>query len=81
MSRKIPYDKPAKIVTWTDSSLQNTQVHVSELPTPEIIVSVGFVVKETDAYIVLARDDHKDNEWRGIVAIPRCAITHIQDVA
>lgn len=74
------FNRPAKIVVWTDSSLQNSQVHVSEIPSPEVIVSVGWLVKETPSTVVLARDDHKDDEWRGLCAIPRCSITHIHDV-
>ncbi len=75
------YDNPIVAVTWTDSSLQNGQVHVSDTPEPEIIVSVGWLVKENAVRIVLARDDHKDDEWRGLCAIPRRAISHVERIA
>lgn len=60
-----------RLVTWIDSSLQNGQVDRSEYPAPELIRSVGFVVEETDAFLTLARDDMKDDEFRGLLCIPK----------
>lgn len=64
-----------RIVKWLDSSLQNGQVDATEFPEPCLITSVGFVVKETDDYIVLARDDMgHDGDFRGLCAIPKLAV-------
>jgi hypothetical protein len=58
-------------VVWTDSSLQNGQVDERELPEPENIASVGWVVKSDETHIVLAREDMNNGDWRGLIAIPR----------
>lgn len=63
-----------QIVTWIDSSLQNGQVDKSEFPKPMTVTSTGFVVEETDTYIVLARDNMGDGDFRGLCAIPKIAI-------
>jgi hypothetical protein len=65
-----------RLVLWIDSSLQNGQVDIHEFPKPVIVSSVGFVVKETETYIVIARDDMGEGEFRGLCAIPRIAITN-----
>ena len=67
--------REVRVVRWTDSSLQNGQVDSSEFPEPCVITSVGWLVKETDDYLVLARDDMgHDGDFRGLVAIPRLAV-------
>ena len=63
-----------RTVRWIDSSIQNVQVGSEDFPRPARIVSIGFVVDETEEYVTLARDDHGDGEWRGLVAIPKIAI-------
>lgn len=63
-----------RIIRWIDSSLQNGQVDASEFPEPVVITSVGFVVKETPQYVVLARDDMGDGDFRGLCAIPTIAV-------
>lgn len=60
-----------RIVSWIDSSLQNGQVGKDDYPTPELIRSVGFVVEETSEHVTLARDDMKDDEYRGLICIPK----------
>lgn len=65
-----------RVVKWVDSSLQNGQVDASDFPVPVVITSVGFVVKETDGHVVLARDDMgHDGDFRGLCAIPKIAVT------
>lgn len=62
-------------VCWIDSSLQNGQVDKADFPKPVVITSVGFVVEETDEYVVLARDDMgHDGDFRGLCAIPKLAV-------
>lgn len=57
-------------VVWVDSCLQNYQVGKDEYPKPEEIISVGFLVEQTDEYITLARDDMKLDQFRGLICIP-----------
>lgn len=64
------------ILKWIDSSLQNGQVDKSEFPKPMIVESVGFIVEETEDYVVLSRDDMGDGDFRGLCAIPKIAILH-----
>ena len=68
--------REARVVKWIDSCLQNGQVDESGFPEPVVITSVGFVVKETDDYLVLARDDmgQEDGDFRGLCAIPKLAV-------
>ena len=61
-------------VRWTDSSLQNVQVDRDDFPRPEVIVSVGYVVEETDEYVTLARDDMGNGDYRGLLCIPKIAV-------
>jgi len=63
-----------RIIRWVDSSLQNGQVDSSEFPEPCVIESVGWLAYEDDEYLVLARDDMGDGEFRGLLAIPKRAI-------
>lgn len=63
-------------IRWVDSSLQNGQVDRHDFPKPVVITSVGFVVEETEDYIVIARDDMgHDGDYRGLCAIPKTAVT------
>lgn len=64
------------IVDWVDSSLQNGQVGADDYPTPERIRSIGWLIKEGDDHVLLARDDHREDEYRGLLAIPRECIKH-----
>ena len=65
----------SRIVRWIDSCYLEGQGDESEFPKPSILTSVGFVVRETDDHIVLARDNcGHDGEYRGLIAIPKIAI-------
>lgn len=57
-------------VEWIDSSLQNVQVGRFDYPKPELIRSVGWLVEETPGFVTLARDDHEDDQFRGLLCIP-----------
>lgn len=72
------YIKPEiAIIEWIDSSLQNGQVDKTEFPGPVVITSVGFLVKDVPFFVVLARDDMGDGDYRGLLAIPRSSIISI----
>lgn len=67
--------KVIRVVRWIDSSIQNGQVDKDDFPKPETITSVGFVVEDTNEYVVLSRDDMAhEGDYRGLVAIPRVAV-------
>ena len=72
-------DYVPQLVRWLDSSVQNGQVDKHDFPEPVVIRSLGFLVRETDEYVVLARDDMGDGDYRGLVAIPRIAILKAGD--
>ncbi len=67
--------KPVQMIEWVDSSLQNGQVDSDDFPKPTTIMSVGFIVDETDEYITIARDDMGNGDFRGLCSIPKFAIT------
>jgi hypothetical protein len=73
---------PLVRVTWIDSALMNVQVDTFELPKPEEIVTVGWLVKdETPDYIVVSRDQHHGGEqWRGSCSIPCVCIKQVEHV-
>lgn len=64
-------NREVRVVSWIDSSLQNVQVGREDYPKPALITSVGFVVEETDEYLTLARDDMDDDDYRGLLCIPK----------
>lgn len=68
-----------EVIEWVDSSVQNGQVDRQDFPKPARIKSVGFLVEETETYIVLARDDMGDGDFRGLCAIPKIAINVPRD--
>jgi hypothetical protein len=63
-----------RIIKWIDSSLQNGQVDKEDFPKPVEIVSAGFVVEEHDDYVVIARDNMGDGDYRGLCSIPKVCI-------
>jgi len=64
-----------RVIKWLDSCMCHAQVDESDYPTPSVLVSAGFVVKETAEYVTLARDTHlNDGDCRGLICIPRIAI-------
>lgn len=60
-----------KTIKYIDSNLIDSQT--DEIAEPVVINATGYVIKETDEYIVLARELIEDN-YRGQVAIPKVAI-------
>ena len=68
-------------VEWVDSSMLHEQS--DDLPTPTRIISVGWLAKEDEEYIVVVRDWHQDPQsykWRGACAIPRRSIISSSEV-
>lgn len=71
-------------VRWIDSALVNEQVDTADLPTPNIIRTVGWLSKNADGYVVISRDDHSESDnaygWRGSCAIPRECIKDMWEI-
>lgn len=68
-------DFQSAVVRWIDSPIVNEQS--DDLPKPTVIESVGWLVEETDDYVVIVRDHHTNSDgyrYRGACAIPRSAI-------
>lgn len=63
-----------RTVRWLDSSLQNGQVDKYNFPKPEVIVTIGFLVDETDEYVTVARDDMGNGDYRGLCCIPKISV-------
>jgi len=63
-----------RTIRWLDSSIQEHQVDEHNFPEPTIITSIGYAVKETNEYIILARDDMGKDDYRGLICIPKIAI-------
>lgn len=66
--------KKITVIEWVDSSVQNHQVDGREFPKPVTVRSTGFIVEETGTYIVLARDDMGDGDFRGLCCILKVLI-------
>ncbi len=60
-----------KKIKYIDSNLINDQTDF--IAKPEIITSIGFVIKETDDYITITREIVGE-EYRGQLSIPKVAI-------
>lgn len=60
-----------RTITYIDSALIDDQT--DEIAKPCKIKATGFLIKETEDYIVLARE-LVDEEYRGQVAIPKRSI-------
>lgn len=67
------------LVIWVDSSIQDRQIAQDEhyaMPTPSKIVSVGILLKHDAVGVTIARDG-MHGDYRGIEAIPACAVLQI----
>lgn len=58
-------------VSYIDSNIIEEQTN--QVAEPVKITAIGFLVKETNEYITIAREKIGD-EWRGQVSIPKKAI-------
>jgi hypothetical protein len=67
-------DTPLVRVVWLDSVLIDRYVPEADRePTITPITTVGFLVRETDDALLVARETH-DGIWRGLILIPTFAI-------
>lgn len=69
------------ICRWLDSCHDSAQVDEGELPSPSELVTVGWLSREEEDYIVLSRDysPHPGSySWRANLAIPRAHILELR---
>jgi len=58
------------LVTWRDSNIYSHQ-GVSTSTKVAIIKTSGFLVSEDKDCVKIARDKMEEDEWRGLIVIPR----------
>ena len=63
-----------RIISWLDSTIQDHQVDKHNLPKLSVIKSIGFVINDDDDCITLARDNMGNDDYRGLICIPKFAI-------
>ena len=70
------------MVVWLDSCEPepNADLTILDLPEPQLITSLGFLIREADEYLTIA-GNHKvptegkdDHTWDYVTTIPKCAV-------
>lgn len=84
MNVKRPKQKyPLVEVIWDDATSlsqgwKNPEEWEKEPIKPEIVLSVGFVVKETEAYLILAMDTDSDGDHASRSQIPKGMVRSVK---
>ena len=64
-------------VWWDDAAgLRNGWMERTEHPKPQMVISVGFLISETEDHIIIAQDTDPDGQHNGRTQIPRGMIKH-----
>lgn len=77
-------DYPLVLIDWTDSceNVENADQLISDLPEPERIFQVGFMVVNDPGYVTIAGGAKIESGTLDYaISIPRCAITSIRYLA
>ena len=73
------------LVIWLDSCepASNADLFIDDLPEPQMIYSLGFILRSEDRFITIA-GNHKpptegkdDHSWDYVTTIPKCSIQSI----
>lgn len=64
------YKYPLIEVIWDDASTDNGWDAVPETLSPELVTTVGFLVRETDAHLLIA-NSYDPNHTNGRIQIPK----------
>jgi hypothetical protein len=66
------------IVTWRDSRMYvSQQMSAEDIGGVCVIRSVGWLLAKSKDRVVIARDHHDGDQWRGVLVIPREAVMKI----
>lgn len=64
-------DHPIVRITWDDASTNNGWMDFPPAPlTPEVVITVGFLIQEDDCYIQVAHTV-SDSQFNGYIQIPK----------
>lgn len=69
------------LVKWVDSKRLSEGWEYTEDITPSVVtcLSVGWILKENaECIVIVPHRDENESQGCGIIAIPRCAIKHIE---
>lgn len=74
--------KPIEIVFWKDIMNEEGGWRGQDRLQPRTapVVSTGFLISETDEFVVLAQDSAEDGDYNGIAYIPKNLITRRETV-
>ena len=67
-------------VRWIDSCepRDNSEIEVHDIPRPQLLVNVGFLIKEEEDYVSLAGSHKKElSTFDYVISIPKESITEI----
>jgi len=79
-------DHRVVLVEWLDSCEpeDNADLQLDDIPEPQVIMSIGWIVKDEPAYVSVVGavkvDDHVGTTYDYSISIPRVAIMRMFDV-
>ena len=77
MNRKNPLEYPIVIVKWDDHTSLDSWIADEDIVksvSPAIIVSVGWLIHETDKAVFIAGGRSDDNSWTSVQTILKSAL-------
>jgi len=76
---KIDLHYPMVLIIWDDASgFRHGWMDKVDEPRPQLVMSVGFLIKDTPDYIIYASDTDTDGAHNGRTQIPRGMVKKIQ---
>lgn len=67
----LKYDYPIVVVKWKDAVFHDDDSKADEEFKPEIVVSVGWLIKDTEEYILICQDFGDDLWVRRRLTVPK----------
>lgn len=62
MKQKPKFQYPLYVITWRDAVFHDDDSKSDEEFEPELVISVGWLIKETENHVVICQD-HGDELW------------------
>lgn len=77
---KRPYlHYPMVEICWDDASgFRHGWMDKVDEPRPQLVLSVGFLIKDTDEYVIYASDTDADGAHNGRTQIPKGMVKYIK---